>query len=238
MARKVRCTVAAIDNHGHRVYTVALTPASPVPAFRPGHFLHLTVDDFDPSGFWPESRVFSIASASSDRTTLRICYSVQGRYTEKMEQSLRVGGDVWVKLPYGDFVIDETTPEAVLIAGGTGISAFAAFVDALTPGRQQRVTLVYGVRAEELVLFREMLLARQQQVPDLQVVFFVERRRADSSLEALDGRIDLAQVWPRLADAANAVFYIAGPPAMHSTLRQELVSRGVTADRIREDAWE
>lgn len=49
-----------------------------------------------------------------------------------------VGGTVWVKLPYGDFVIDDSH-SSVLIAGGTGISAFTAFIEALQPGRAKPV---------------------------------------------------------------------------------------------------
>ena len=61
--QKIRCQVQQITAHGDHVYTVDLTPERPVPRFRPGQFLHLTLDDYDPSGFWPESRVFSIASS-------------------------------------------------------------------------------------------------------------------------------------------------------------------------------
>ena len=35
-----------------------------------------------------------------------ICYAVKGRYTTRMEQTLRVGGEVWVNLPYREFFID------------------------------------------------------------------------------------------------------------------------------------
>ena len=48
-------------------------PNGRAPRFRPGQFLHLALDAYDPSGFWPDSRVFSIASrASADATALRI----------------------------------------------------------------------------------------------------------------------------------------------------------------------
>ena len=173
MPRKIRCVVEAITDHGGQVYTVDLAPAGTAPSFRPGQFLHLTVDDYDPSGFWPESRVFSIASSPRERNRIRICYSVKGRYTTRMEQRLKVGGEVWIKIPYGDFVIDETS-DAVLIAGGTGISAFTAFLEALTPQGSQTVTLVYGARTSGLFLFQEMILAQLAAVPKLNVVFFTE----------------------------------------------------------------
>ena len=81
--RKIRCHVESITDHGGRVYTVEMAPTGPVPLFRAGQFLHLTGDDYDPAGFCPESRGFSIASSPQDRQQLRICYSVKGLYTTK-----------------------------------------------------------------------------------------------------------------------------------------------------------
>ena len=40
------------------------------PLFKPGQFLHLAIDPYDGAGFWPESRVFSIASSPRDRDRL------------------------------------------------------------------------------------------------------------------------------------------------------------------------
>jgi len=99
LPRKIRCAVESVVDHGGRVYSVELKPDRPIPVFQPGQFLHLTVDEFDPAGFWPESRVFSIASSPTERNRLRICYSVKGRYTQKMERAIAVGREVWIKLP-------------------------------------------------------------------------------------------------------------------------------------------
>src|SRR5215203_4942761 len=106
MAQKLRCVVERIVDHGEQVYTLALRPERPVPRFRAGQFLHLALDAYDPTGFWPESRVFSIASAPAGRDLVRITYAVHGRFTARMEAELREGRQVWIKLPYGDFVID------------------------------------------------------------------------------------------------------------------------------------
>jgi len=228
--------VEAIIGHGGRVYTVDLVPFSPVPVFRPGQFLHLTVDDYDPSSFWPESRVFSIASSPRDRRRIRICYSVKGRYTTKMEQMLKVGGTAWIKLPYGDFVIDDAS-DAVLLAGGTGISAFTAFLEALTPARPPRVWLAYGARTPELLLFRDMILERRNRVLNFHVMFFTEAGIADG-VDCFTGLISLNTVWSRLTEPLKYVFYLSGPPAMLNALTADLKARGVAPERIRTDAWE
>jgi NAD(P)H-flavin reductase len=246
MPRKIACAVESITDHGGRVYTVSLTPSSPVPSFRPGQFLHLTVDEYDPGSFWPESRVFSIASSPGDRSRIRICYAVKGRYTVKMEQLLRLGGTVWIKLPYGEFVIDAET-DAVLLAGGTGISAFTAFLECLQPEGRRRVWLLYGARHPGLWLFRDMIVRQLAQVPRFRGTFFAETSgdrvgasEPDPSLAPFckTGRLSLDPVWPELAALGNQVYYLSGPPAMLSALTADLKYRGVEPGQIRTDAWE
>ena len=234
MPRKIRCEVASITDHGGRVYTVDLLPSRRVPAFRPGQFLHLTVDEYDPSSFWPESRVFSIASSPRERDRIRICYAVKGRYTTRMEQQLETGGTVWIKLPYGEFVIDGTC-DAVLLAGGTGISAFTAFLEALPPDHPNRVTLVYGARAPSLFLFNDMIQAQCARVPSLDVIYFAEE---GVESPCRPGCIALDAQRLQLTAPDGQVYYISGPPAMLKHLGADLDSRGVPTERIRTDAWE
>lgn len=230
MPRKIPCQVEAITDHGGRVYTVDLTPRMPVPSFRAGQFLHLTVDDYDPSSYWPESRVFSIASSPRDRGSVRICYSVKGSYTTRMEQTLTPGMAVWIKLPYGEFVVDESQ-DTVLIAGGTGISAFTAFLDALTPSHPHKVMLIYGARSPSLFLFQDMI----QRVTNLNLTCFAE---ADAQPPFLPGRISLDKVWSSVSGLRSPVFYLSGPPAMLKAFAADLANRDTPPERIRMDAWE
>ena len=246
LARKLRCTVQSVTDHGGRVYTVDLAPANSVPAFRPGQFLHLTVDDYDPSSFWPESRVFSIASSPLEKKRIRFCYSVKGRYTTKMERQLKPGGEVWIKLPYGEFFIDDST-DAVLLAGGTGISAFTAFIEVLKPESKSQVWLVYGARSPELLLFEEMILARLAKAPDFHLLLFTEHNSDQLAKKlanqpkppiCLAGQVSLDAVWQHVPQAASKVFYISGPPIMLKTLSAGLRERSVAPEQIRTDAWE
>ena len=163
-AQKLRCQVTRLVDHGEHVYTVDLRPERPAPRFRPGQFLHLALDEYDPSGFWPESRVFSIASAPTQRDLLRISYSVRGRFTARMERELAEGGWVWVKLPYGEFIIEDTS-DIVLFAGGTGITAFTAFLDGLTPAFRHAVVVAYGARSADLLIYRGLIEARAALIP-------------------------------------------------------------------------
>lgn len=234
-AQKLRCQVTRLVDHGERVYTVELRPERPAPRFRPGQFLHLALDDYDPSGFWPESRVFSIASAPAQRDLLRISYSVRGRFTARMERELAEGRRVWVKLPYGDFIIEDTS-DIVLFAGGTGITAFTAFLDGLPSTFGHTVTLAYGARTPELLIYRDLLTARAALIPALRTCYFVER--GEPAPDRVIGRLSVEAVWPHIPAPGQATYYLSGPPVMLRTLTADLRGRGIAAGAIRIDAWE
>lgn len=215
-------------DHGERVYSVDLEASLPFPRFTPGQFLHLALDPYEADGFWPESRVFSIASSNEERTSLSITYAVKGAFTTRMERELAVGADVWVKLAYGDFVID---PEryAVLFAGGTGITAFTAFLESLRPETARQVVLFYGARTTDLFVYGPLVESRAEAVPALTTHLVCEETK---------GRLDVDAAWPAIASLPDPVFYLSGPPAMLGALNAQLQGRGVDEADIRTDDWE
>jgi ferredoxin-NADP reductase len=149
-----------------------------------------------------------------------------------MESELMVGRDVWVKLPYGDFVIDASRP-AVLFAGGTGITAFASFL--LRSGTlAQPVFLAYGARRPELLLYRDQLKQRSAACPLLRTKLFCETPGPGTS----HGRVSASAIWPELGPPAGTPCYLSGPPEMLAALTTELKGLGVADSRIRIDAWE
>jgi ferredoxin-NADP reductase len=237
VTQKLGCVVERVVAHGERVYSLALRPEHPVPRFRAGQFLHLALDPYDPSGFWPESRVFSIASPPAQRDTVRITYAVHGRFTTRMETDLVEGRRVWIKMPYGDFVIAGHA-DVALFAGGTGITAFTAFLEGLTPGEHQSITLAYGARTNGLLIYRDVVERCAQRLPSLEVSYFIEHDGGIHPPPVMSGRVSVAAVWPRLRRPFDTMYYIAGPPSMLRTIGQDLRARNISPEAIRIDAWE
>jgi ferredoxin-NADP reductase len=217
-----------VIDHGERVYTVELTPSAAVTGFKPGQFLHLALDAYEPGGFWPESRVFSIASSPRERDRLAITYAVKGAFTTRMERELAPGRSVWVKLPYGEFVVDPGN-DAVLFAGGTGVTAFTAFLLSLLPGQAKRVLLYYGARKPNLFVYGPLAETCARDVPTLS---------CNLVCEDTDGRLQVGAAWPEVEALHNPVFYLSGPPQMLAALAAQLREHGVSLDAIRTDAWE
>jgi len=228
VVRRIACTVRHVTDHGERVYSVELEPSIRAPRFRPGQFLHLALDPVDRDGFWPESRVFSIASSPEERDRLAITYAVKGSFTARMERELAPGGPAWVKLPYGEFFIDPTR-DAVLFAGGTGMTAFTAFLGSLAPEHDHYVQLYYGARTADLFVFGDLVRGRAAAIPAMTNRFVSED---------VDGRLSVDLAWPAILTLDRPLFYLSGPPAMLAALRIQLQDRGVLAGDIRTDAWE
>jgi ferredoxin-NADP reductase len=245
---KVAATVESVVDHGNHVYSVTFASERRFPRFRPGQFLHLTVDPFDPSsGFWPESRVFSIASRpGAGRIT--IVYSVKGRYTQKMESALAPGKGVWLKLPYGDFVVETSSrsnEDVVLIAGGTGLAPFVPYLEQIAESGAagRNVFLAYGVREPSLCLFRDVLGRCARLSPSFTFELYAERIPDGEPAVTLparnvvSGMLDLDRIVRVSRALTDPVFFISGPPGMVESFKRGLLDLGIVDRRVRIDEW-
>lgn len=237
VTQKLSSVVERIVAHGERVYTIHLRPERPVPRFRAGQFLHLALDPYDPTGFWPESRVFSIASSPAEREAVRITYAVHGRYTDRMERELAEGRHVWIKMPYGDFVVDGSA-DVMLFAGGTGVTAFTAFLEGLAPAGSPSVRLAYGARSGSLLIYRDVLERCAGRLPSLDVSYFIEQPGEGDPPAAIHGRVSVDAMWAQIERPFDTQYYISGPPPMLRSIADDLRGRDISAEAIHIDAWE
>jgi NAD(P)H-flavin reductase len=233
---RLRATVEQIIDHAAGLRSLVLKPERPAPRFRPGQFLHLALDQWDPSSHWPDSRPLSVASPPDSRDRLRITVSEVGRFTTRI-MSTAPGDTVWLKLPYGEFVVEsrETAP-AVLVAGGTGVAPFVSLVTSTSP-MEGPVRLLYGVRRAELLVYRDDLDEAARRHPQFSWRAFVEDGASDGSAR---GRLSVEAVLAAMDTTgapSAAVIYLSGPPAMIDTLTVGLAGAGIPPERIRVDAW-
>jgi len=232
----MRCEVSRVIDHGERVYSIFLAPEKRLPRFLPGQFLHLALDPYDPSSFWPESRVFSIASPPSDQHCVRITYAVKGKFTTRMEKELIAGKEVWVKLPYGEFVISSSR-DVVLFAGGTGITAFSAYLDQLDAGQENSISIFYGARNLDLLIYRSVIDRKVETCPELHAWYYSEDGHPQEDHE-VKGVLSVKSAFERLEKPLEKEYYLSGPPGMLQALREDLVQQRISPDLIKIDSWE
>jgi ferredoxin-NADP reductase len=238
-------TITTILRHSPDVISLVLESHKRLPRFVPGQFLHLSLDPYDPSRHWPESRVFSVANAVTDRKTIRLTISRQGRYTGRILSEVSEGMAVACKGPYGEFVVGRApTPRVALISGGTGVTPFASFMDAAlesgTLGAEE-CRLYYGARTPGLLVYRELAERCAAAFPDFRVSCFAEETDgADGQPNGIRiGRLDIAAIAAGLSPAGGWSFYLSGPKVMITSFRQDLTNRFAVPDaQVIIDAWE
>jgi ferredoxin-NADP reductase len=239
VAQKILCRVNRIVDHGEHVYTVDLVPERKVPIFKPGQFLHLALDPYDPGDFWPESRVFSIASPLQQRNRISITYSVRGRFTARMERELTEGKTAWIKMPYGDFII-QTKGDVVLLAGGTGITAFTSFLSDTMIKNLHKFYLAYGVRNAQMLIYRNYIDQCVRNIDHFHLWYFIEEKPKGFSHNGSEiiGRLTINEIWDKIENPLETTYYLSGPPEMIHTLSRELKEHRIDPCAVRIDAWE
>ncbi len=232
--KKIQATVAEVIRHSDTVIGYSFTPEGRMPLFKPGQFLHLALDPYDPSQGWPESRVFSLANAPQS-SAIRIVISVKGSYTARMAAELKEGMTVWLKFPYGNFTFDNPGNNLVLIAGGTGISPYISFLEhCLLSGRSPSVSLFYGIREDRFLIFGPLLQRCKENLPGFRYTVFCEDP-GHKIPGALTGILDIHRIVDE--SSAGSGFYLSGPPAMIENFKKILIQRGIPVDRIFVDEW-
>jgi ferredoxin-NADP reductase len=192
--------------------------------FFPGQFLHLAIDnDYDGSGQWPESRCFSMQS-NPDEETIRITYAVKGQFTNKMQNQLHIGSEVWLKLPYGDlFTKPHSKVNTVFIAGGTGITPFLSLFTHESFREYINPKIYLGFRSKGYDIYMK----------DLD---FVKLCAIKTCYQDVDGLLDIHSILSE--NGENCDYFISGPPSMIKTFKQGLIVKGVSVNHILTDDWE
>ncbi len=237
---KISATVESVIQHTDDVKTFILRPRRQVPKFKPGQFLHLALDSYDPSSHWPESRVFSIANSPTRSQALRITFAAKGKFTRRMFDDVRENRAVWLKLPFGSFTCSADDAHIVMIAGGTGITPFISFLEYAMDNRTDTaIDLWYGVRSEERIIFESVIEECQGKLANFRCGLFIEdppRRRPAS--DSFGGMLDLDKILEKTERPKDAVFYLSGPPQMIQAFEKGLGREGIAEENIRVDAWE
>ena len=235
---KIPATVEKVNKHTNKVCSYIFKPERRCPRFKPGHFLHLAIDTYDPSFQWPESRVFSIANSPTRRDKIKITFAIKGKFTKRMYNEIKEGDTIWLKLPYGYFTFDENDKNIVLIAGGTGITPFLSFLEfAIDNKINSKIKLYYGVQSKELFLFEELISECENSLPNFNKSIYLEKKNNIND-KFRKGRLNINQIFNETDNKEKTIFYLSGPVEMVNNFKAYLANSGIHESQIRIDKWE
>jgi ferredoxin-NADP reductase len=227
LPKKYKAEVISVVNPIDKIYTIELKSDSGAFKYRPGQFLHLALDEYDPSSGWPESRCYSMQTSPVNEF-IKITFSVKGKFTTRMADELKQGKIIDLKLPYGDFFQQDHSKEnVVFIAGGTGITPFLSLFNDPSFIEYSSPKLYFGVREKGYNIYTEFLNLAMEINPGLQI----DIRYQDKS-----GFLDLDQIF--YENKEDCTYFISGPQTMISVFKSRLISLGLTGGNVKTDDWE
>lgn len=235
---KIPATVEKVNKHTDEVCSYIFRPKKRCPRFKPGQFLHLAIDTYDPSFQWPESRVFSIANSPARRENIKITIAVKGKFTKRMYNEIKEGDTIWLKLPYGYFTFDENDKSIVLIAGGTGITPFLSFLEYAVDNKVNSIIkLYYGVQSKKLFLFEKLISECKNSLPNFKKSIYLEKMNNIND-KFRKGRLNINQILNETDNKEKTIFYLSGPVEMVNSFKTYLQDNSINETQIRIDKWE
>jgi ring-1,2-phenylacetyl-CoA epoxidase subunit PaaE len=188
-----------------------------------------------------ERRSYSICAPADHPPRIGVREVTGGAVSGWLVREVRPGDVVHVQAPAGSFTPDLAVPgHHVLIAAGSGITPLLSIAASLLAARS-RVTLLYGNRRSDSVMFVEEVADLKDAYPDrMQLVHVLSREAQEVDLYA--GRLDagkLRTLLPPTVDVpAVAHWWLCGPLGMVNDAIDVLTGLGVGRDRIhRELFW-
>jgi ring-1,2-phenylacetyl-CoA epoxidase subunit PaaE len=201
-------------------------------AFRAGQSLTLrrTIDGRD------ERRSYSICAPVGADPRIGVREIPDGLFSSWLVHDVTPGTVIEVQTPTGAWDAD---PDAGLrhlcIAAGSGITPLLSIAATVLPHPDAHVSLLYGNRATNTVMFAEEIGdLKNRYGPRLQVSHVLSREPRD--VELFSGRLDRDRLARLLTDVSPAETYdhvwLCGPLQMIEDARTVLAGLGVPAERV------
>lgn len=144
--------------------------------------------------------------------------------------SLKPGDSVEVSGPLGYFILRDPGRDSIFVATGTGITPFRSILQAyLGQGDPHQITLVFGVRFERNLLYREEFESLAAKHPNFR--FWPTLSRPDPGWTGRTGHVQ-AHVFEAIGERRDLDVYICGMKLMVDDVRAKLKALGFDRKQI------
>jgi ferredoxin-NADP reductase len=194
--------------------------------FRPGQFVSFN----ETVGGKKITRAYSIASRPNGNH-YELCLNLvhEGLFSPHLF-AMQPGDSVEMTDPLGFFFVRNPAKEAVFVATGTGIAPFRSMApDYLKHPDAKELTLLFGVRHEQSIYYREDFESLRKQHPNFH--FWPTLSRADSSWSGRTGHVQI-HLLEAIGERRDLDVYVCGLKAMVDDVRAILKAMGFDRKQI------
>ena len=177
---------------------------------------------------------FTISSSPTEKDFIEFTKKLTDHpYSLALTKS-RIGDWTMVDGPYGNFKFKGDYDRVGMLSGGIGITPLRSICRYCTDTLSEtKITLLYGSRTEEDIVFRGELEEMQQKNRNMRVVFCLDE--APQNWKGYSGRIDAEMIRREIPDYAKTIFYACGPPAMVDTMEKLLKELNIPTAQIKRE---
>jgi ring-1,2-phenylacetyl-CoA epoxidase subunit PaaE len=201
-------------------------------AFRPGQSLTLRrqVDGAD------ERRTYSISSPAGTAPRIGVREVPGGLFSTWLVREVEVDDEIDVLAPQGSFTPDPSVPaHHLLIAAGSGITPMLSIAASVLANPDSRVTMLYGNRRTDTVMFAEELADLKDADPArFSLAHVLSREPRDA--EVFSGRLDAERVRTILTTIVPVAdvdhVWLCGPFGMVTGAQDVLADLDVPSERV------
>lgn len=232
--REFITTVTDIQQLTHDIKYVrlALQPSERI-SFKAGQYVQFYTA---PYGKVKETvfRAYSMASVPSDDQNVELIVRLvpQGICTTYVHTALKIGDQVKLSGPYGDFYVRGKASQMVLIAGGSGLAPIRSIIlDTLEKGLDKQMTLYFGAVTRRDLYYVEYFNDLAAKNANFR---FIPVLSAPKPEDNWDGEIGLITetVDSQVPDATDREAYLCGSPGMINACLKVLAGKGFGEDQI------
>ncbi|WP_285501594.1 1,2-phenylacetyl-CoA epoxidase subunit PaaE [Actinokineospora sp. NBRC 105648] len=206
-------------------------------AFKAGQYLTLRQDVEGHE----ERRSYSICAPVGAAPRIGVRRVEGGLFSSKLVDGLQPGDELEVLPPQGNFTPEiEPGSHHGFVAAGSGITPVLSIAATVLAEPTTRVTLLYGNRRSDTVMFAEELADLKDRYPArLQLVHVLSREPSD--VELFSGRLDasrLAELFERVVPAGDIdQWWLCGPFGLVQDAYALLAERGVPARQVHRELF-
>jgi ring-1,2-phenylacetyl-CoA epoxidase subunit PaaE len=206
-------------------------------AFRPGQYLTLRQDVQGTE----ERRSYSICAPDGAPPRIGVRRVENGLFSARIVDALKPGDTLEVLPPQGRFTPERTSGHHAFIVAGSGITpALSIMATVLRSEKDSQVTLLYGNRRTDTVMFAEELADLKDRFPGrFQLVHVLSREPRD--VELFSGRLDADRIGALLTAVVPTSdvdhWWLCGPFGMLLDADAALTAHGVPREKVHRELF-
>lgn len=234
--RRLRIVSKTRESEDVQSFVLSGEAGSDLPSFVPGQHIVFKIDPG--KGEEAVSRSYSLAGPATNGTfRIGVKREPNGLVSTFLHQNLKVGDELQVSAPRGDFVLSPGDDPVVLISGGIGITPVLAMLCSLAASNEhsaRRVWWVYAARDGNHHPFAEDTRKLLSQMKNVTSCVVYSRPLPGDRLGVthdVEGHI-ATSVLEKLATPRSADFYVCGPTGFIDSISSDLKTWGVESSRI------